>query len=301
MGTGANRPDAQDGQFFTPQLRWAKWDSEGRTLEVGVGPAVAPRSKCAIFYVYLPLSPQSHAPPLLFSGEGVPRGVSKALEAVSERASGKRTPLSVLVDQAVTAIDAGMRLEELHSSLWSRQALLDSEISFDDVASACKQNRKALDVLVCFAAAACRSIKKVSLLDPFPPAFYDALGGTDFDACTQCLLALPPLGSLFDESSDSRHHLSTQQGLLLRWLCDLKGVELKVSIPLSLPPSIPLSIQLSICTFHLSLLHSRLSSRCMFVVPFPKDHDERHHQYDPCAGAKEKEQATNQGCSSAGC
>lgn len=239
LAAGRNRPEAQDGQFFTPQLRWARWDSSGRTLEVGVGPAVAPRSECVIFYVYLPLSPKVQAPPLLFSGEGVPRGVSQALEAVSERASGKRTPLSVLVDQALAAIDAGMRAEEQHTSTWSQQALLDSEISFNDVASACQQNGKALDVLVCLAAAACRSIKKVSLLDPFPPAFYDALGGTDFDACSQCLLALPRLDSLFDEGCNSRH-LSTQQGLLLRWLCDLKGVEIKVLRPLHplnlLPP-----------------------------------------------------------------
>lgn len=215
---GRGRPGAG------PVVRRARWDTAGRTLEVGIAPLDAPLGSCATAFVYLPSS--LRAPPLLFARDGVSMEVSKALDALSSRAASKRTPLSVLIDQVVDAMESGRTWEGggSSSSLWEGVICGRGCRGFTDLVEIARKHGESLDLLVCLAAAACRSLRRVSLLDPFPHCFLDAGGGRDFDVCTQCVTALPPVCDLEGMICGDREGLSWQQGSLLRWLWDLKGV-----------------------------------------------------------------------------
>ena len=173
------RPDAEEK--YT--VRWMRWSSPDSQLEVAVGPPDLAIAMCPRFFMYLPACVTS--PPLLFaSAEHCPQ-VAPLLEQLSSRSATLVTPLSVMVDQAVSAFQAAGGVE--------LQKACASADNFSDVFDALPCFRLSTDLLLCLTLAACRSLRKVTLFDPFPAIFLDSEGFPDFDACRMCIDALPPL------------------------------------------------------------------------------------------------------------
>ncbi len=220
-------------------VRWARWNSEERTLEVGAGKNFTPLAKCLHLYVFLPPHPAS--PPFIFAGDSAARAVGEALDRVVQRATERRTPLSVLVDQAVDSITQEVQAGKID---WEDLGLGDEDgHKFDDVFEIASTKGRSMDALICLAMAACRSLRKVTVLDPFPYMFLDASGGRNFDDCRAALESMAPVrviashwrgqGTEYTSSNGGSPPLTEQQGKLLRWLTDLKGVRIVVSRPLT--------------------------------------------------------------------
>jgi hypothetical protein len=202
-------------------LRWAKWEAKSRTIEAGLGPRFVANDKCIKVFLYIPAS--ITASTLVFGEETVPSSFSEALDLVSARAVEKRTPLPVLLEQAVHALESAA-----HEENWWADKVGDNK--FDDVINIAAQNERVLDLLVCFAAAASRSLRRISLFDPFPWMFLDRSGGKDFACCMETMNTLPPLKK-FRAILLGSHEPNTKLALFLRWLWDLKGVTITVSLP----------------------------------------------------------------------
>ena len=93
-------------------------------------------------------------------------------------------PLAVLVDQIVATV-VSAELSEL----------IYTEISddFADVCESLTQFSISIDILLCLLLSSCRSLRKVTVLDPFPPIFLDANGDPDYESCRHFVSSMPAI------------------------------------------------------------------------------------------------------------
>jgi hypothetical protein len=88
-------------------------------------------------------------------------------------------------------------------------------------------------LLVCLASACSRSFRRATLVDPFPSYFLAEDGGNDLNLFSACLNRIPPvsiLTSITHDADANREALSDDVVVLLRWLMDLKGVDVKLDM-----------------------------------------------------------------------
>ena len=206
-------------------VRWLKWNDEERLLSVGVGFAFEALGQCSNVFLYIPSCEEGTI--LIFGGEKSPSGSGTELEAVACRAAEKRTPINVLIELIVEAIE---RCECSSDPDFRKNKYQHAVNDFSDVVEFASHKRKTLDTLICLAVAANRSFRRVTVFDPFPDCFVNLCGGEDFRKLDDTLRNIPAISDIRGHLSNTANPSVQNIGLLLRFLIDMKGMAAKVRI-----------------------------------------------------------------------
>ena len=148
-------------------------------------------------------------------------------------ATQRKTTLSVLVDLAVDAITNDLAQQSDSVSLRNFLPGHAGMTDISDILSFVTSRPRSLDLLVCLASACSRSFRRATLVDPFPSYFLAEDGGNDLNLFSACLNRIPPvsiLTSITHDADANREALSDDVVVLLRWLIDLKGVDVKLDM-----------------------------------------------------------------------
>eukprot|EP00960_Hanusia_phi_P028462 747419-Hanusia_phi.AAC.13 len=209
--------------------RWIRWNEPERLLSVGIGFAFEALEQCSNVFVYIPSC--QNASILIFGGENAPAGAGAELEAVANRAAEKQTPINVLIDQIVEAVE---RCECSADSDYHRTKYQKALSDFSDILAFASKNGKTLDLLICLAVAANRSFRRVTIFDPFPDCFMDSTGAEDFRKLDDAMQNIPAINQMASKFSDTSSPTVQNAGLLLRFLMDMKGVIAKDELAMDL-------------------------------------------------------------------
>jgi hypothetical protein len=94
-----------------------------------------------------------------------------------------------MVDQVVATVASAASAELIYS---------DTADDFEDVYENVASFPISIDLLLCLLLAACRSLRKVTVLDPFPPIFLDIRGDADYEDCRHGVNSLPAIEVVFE-------------------------------------------------------------------------------------------------------